>query len=199
MARFIFFLCLCSFYQVPDSDWSLRKNKSGIEVYTRSVEGSSFMEFRGRTIIKNVSLTEVLDVIMDIKNYGSLIPDCMNPRILEQDGKYHVIQYTQTNAPFPVKNRDSIFEQIAEIDEDGKHARVILKPLPDYIAETKDMVRIRKGTGFWDLEADEKGNVGVTYQFHGDPGGDIPSWLANSFVVNQPFKTLGNLKSRVEK
>ena len=193
------FVFLFILYQVPDSDWSLRKNKSGIEVFTRSVEGSAFMEFRGMTVIKNVPLIVILEVIMDIKNYESLIPDCMNPRILEQDGKYHVIQYTQTKTPFPVKNRDSIFEQIAEIDNNGKHARVIIRPLPDYIAETQDMVRIRKGTGFWDLVADENGNVIVTYQFHGDPGGDIPSWLANSFVVTQPFKTLENLKRRVEK
>jgi hypothetical protein len=192
-------VCLFILYQVPDSDWILRKDKSGIEVYTRSVEGSSFREFKGKTVIKNVTLIEILDIIMDIKNYESLIPDCMNPRVLEQDGKWHVIQYTQTKTPFPVKNRDSIFEQRAEIDNNGKHARVIIKPLPDYIAETKEMVRIRKGTGFWDLEADESGNVSVTYQFHGDPGGDIPSWLANSFVVTQPFKTLENLKRRVEK
>jgi ribosome-associated toxin RatA of RatAB toxin-antitoxin module len=196
MGRFIF-ICLFILCQVPDSDWSLRKNKSGIEVYTRSVEGSSFREFKGKTVIKNAGLIKILDVIMDIKNYESLIPDCMNPRILEQDGKYHVIQYTQTKTPFPVKNRDSIFEQSAEIDNNGKHARVVLKPLPEYIAETKEMVRIRKGTGFWDLEADENGNVSVTYQFHGDPGGDIPSWLANSFVVTHPFKTLENLKNRV--
>lgn len=195
------FLLICFFilYQVEGSDWSLKKSKSGIEIYTRSVEGSSFKEFRGETVINKVGLIEVLDIIMDVKNYQSLIPDCMNPRVLEQVGKWHVIQYTQTKTPFPVKNRDSIFEQKAEIDNNGKHARVFLRPLPDYVAETKDMVRIRKGTGFWDLEADESGNVSVTYQFHGDPGGDIPSWLANSFVVSQPFKTLENLKARLEK
>ena len=195
------FLLICFFilFQVTDQGWSLKKNKSGIEIYTRNVEGSSFREFRGETVIINVSLIEVLGIIMDVKNYQSLIPDCINPRVLEQVGEWHVIQYTQTETPFPVKNRDSIFEQKAEIDKNGRHARVSLRPLPDYIAETKDMVRIRKGTGFWDLEADENGNVSVTYQFHADPGGDIPSWLANSFVVNQPFKTLENLKARLEK
>ena len=37
-------LLLCP---VIDSDWNLKKDKSGIEVYTRSVEGSSFKEFKG--------------------------------------------------------------------------------------------------------------------------------------------------------
>lgn len=55
------------------------------------------------------------------------------------------------------------------------------------------MVRIRKGSGYWDLEEDNDGNVKVVYQFHGEPGGEIPSWLANSFVVSHPLVTLNNL------
>jgi hypothetical protein len=181
------------------SGWDLKKEKSGIEIYTRSVEGSSFKEFKGITVIQDVTLIEVLEVIMDVKNYESLFPDCMNARVLEQLGKWHVIEYMQTDGPFPVKDRDSVFDQVAEIDSNGKHAHVSLTPLPDYIAENKDMVRIHKGTGFWDLMVDNDGNVKVTYQFLSDPGGEIPSWLANNFVVNQPFKTLDNLKKRVIK
>ncbi len=41
---------------------------------------------------------------------------------------------------------------------------------------------------------EENNNVTVIYQFHGDPGGDVPAWLANSFVVSHPYKTLQNLK-----
>jgi hypothetical protein len=190
---------LLIFNPVVSSDWALKKDKSGIEIYTRSVEGSSFKEFKGITVIKGVSLTQVVEVIMNVKDYESLFPDCMNPRVLEQLGRWHVIHYMQTKGPFPVKDRDSVFEQKAEIDSTGKHAHVSLRPLPDYIAENKDMVRIRKGSGFWDLEADNNGNVKVTYQFLSDPGGEIPSWLANSFVVSQPFKTLENLKKRVQK
>jgi hypothetical protein len=60
------------------------------------------------------------------------------------------------------------------------------------------MVRVRKGSGFWELEEDSIGNVKVIYQFHGEPGGEIPSWLANTFVVTHPFKVLENLKSIVK-
>lgn len=181
-----------------DSEWDLKKSKSGIEIYTRDIEGSSFKEFKGITVIQNVTLEQVLKVLMDVKNYESLFPDCMNPQILEQIDQWNMIQYIQTKGPLTVKDRDSIFEQKVEIDKNGKHAHVYLTPLPDYIAENKDMVRIRKGSGFWDIESDNKGNVKVIYQFHSDPGGDVPSWIANSFVVNHPFKTLENLKERVK-
>lgn len=190
---------LLSFSHAVDSGWILKKDKSGIEVYTRTVQGSSFNEFRGITVIRNTTLYEVLDVILDVKNYGDLFPDCLNPKILKQEGKWHDIHYIQTEGPFPVKDRDSIFEQKTVVDKEGKHAVVSLIPLPDYVAENKDMVRIRKGSGFWELEEGPDGDVSVIYQFHGDPGGEIPSWLANAFVVSHPFKVLTNLTNRVKK
>jgi hypothetical protein len=179
------------------SDWDLKKKSSGIEIYTRSIEGSSFDEFMGVIVIPDVTLDEVLNVVLDVENYDDLYPDCINPRILKKEGQGYDIHYIQTKGPFPVKDRDCIFEQVTLVDQDGRHARVNLKPLPDYLAENKDMVRIRKGSGFWDLKVDNLKNVTVTYQFHGEPGGDVPSWLANSFVVTHPYQTLKNLRSRL--
>lgn len=182
----------------PESEWNLRKEKDGIKIYTRSIEGSSFDEFKGITTIEKSSLNDVLEVILDVKKYESLFPDCMNPKVLKQDGKYFDIHHIQVKAPWPVKNRDAVYEQKAVLDKNGKHAIISLKPLPDYIAEDKDFVRISEGSGFWELEEDDQKNVKIIYQFHGEPGGEIPAWVANSFVVSQPFETLKNLKNRVK-
>jgi len=179
------------------SNWDLKKKSSGIEIYTRSIEGSDFDEFKGVTVISDVTLTEVLNVILDVENYDDLFSDCMNARILKQEGKWYDIHYIQTKGPLLVKDRDCIFEQVTVIDQDGKHARIILKSLPDYIIENEDMVRIRTGSGFWDLKEDNQKNVTIIYQFHGEPAGDIPPWMANSFVVSHPFETLRNLISRL--
>jgi hypothetical protein len=182
----------------PDSEWQLKKKKNGIEIYTRNVEGSSFDEFKGITTIERSSLKEVLAVILDVNNYATLYPDCMNPKLLKEEGEYNDIHYIQTKGPLTIKNRDSVIEQKTVVDKTGKHARVTLKPLPDYIAENKDIVRIREGSGFWDLEEDDNNSVKVTYQYHGEPGGDIPAWLANSFVETHPMQTLKNLKNRLK-
>ncbi len=195
------FLYICFFLlnSFSGSDWVLKKEKLGISVYTRSVEGSTFEEFKGVTVIPDITLAEVLEVILDVKNYDRLFPDCMNPKVLKQDGKWYDIHYLQSKAPFPVKNRDSVFEQKTELDKDGKHARIVLKPLPDYIPENKDFVRVRKGSGTWELDEDDQRNVKVSYQFQPDPGGEIPSWIANGFIDGHPFKTLSNLKIRLNR
>lgn len=194
------FLLLILLFITPflNSDWNLKKEKDGIKIYIRSIEGSSFDEFKGITTIEKSSLTEVLKVILDVENYENLFPDCMNPKILKQDGNYYDIHYIQTKGPFPVKDRDSVFEQKTQIGSNGKNAKVTLRPLPDFIPEVEDMIRIREGSGFWELEEDYSNNVKVIYQFHGEPGGEIPAWLANSFVVSHPFETLKNLRNRLK-
>jgi hypothetical protein len=193
-------LLLILFFTVsfPGGEWHLKKEKNGIQVYTRSIQGSSFDEFKGVTTIENSSLPEVLAVISDIKNFTSLYPDCINPKILKQEGEHNFIHYSQTKGPLTIKDRDCIMEQKTVIDKGGKHAIISLKPLPGYIPETKNMVRVRNGGGFWELEEDN-GSVKVVYQFHGDPGGEIPAWLANSYVEIQPFETLTNLRKRLKK
>ena len=192
----ILVLLAVGFFQEPE--WQLKKEKNGISIYTRSVAGSAFDEFKGVITFENSSLEEVLAVISDIKNYTTLYPDCKNSKILKQEGKHNFIHYSQTKGPLTIKDRDCIMEQKTVIDKEGKHAKISLKPLPGYIPENKDMVRVRYGGGFWEIE-ENKSNVKVIYQFHGEPGGDIPAWLANSFVETQPYQTLLNLRNRLKK
>jgi hypothetical protein len=192
MFGFIFLFLLWQ-NPVQDSGWILKKDQAGIAIYTREVTGSSFAEFKAITEIKNSSLDKVLDVVLDVENYDRLFPDCANPKKLKQEGKYNDIHYIEALAPWPVSNRDAVYEQKTIVSENGKKARVNLKPIPNYIPEKNGLLRIQKGTGFWELEETELHHVKITYQFHGEPGGAIPGWLANSFVVDHPFKTLQNL------
>lgn len=178
-----------------DSGWKLRKDKSGITVYTRVVEGSSFEEFKAITILPNTSVTDVLDVISDIKNYTSLMPDCISAKILLRKGNNYNIHYFSVKAPWPVKNRDGVYEATTTISDNNKTARIELKPLGNYIEEEKNFIRLKKGTGYWELEEIDTNATKVTYQFHGDPEGKVPAWLANSYVVSNPFQTFINLKS----
>lgn len=47
--------------------------------------------------------------------------------------------------------------------------------------------------GFWRFIPEKEGRIKVIYQIHADPGGDIPSWLANAVAVDSPFNTLKNM------
>jgi hypothetical protein len=185
------------FSSVENHDWKLRKKEDGITVYTRSVEGSSFDEFKAIAVIPGASFDQVLNIILDVKYKTSLIPECTESRILFQRDKYYNIHYFRIRAPWPIKDRDGIYKAETSITNNGKLAHISLSPLGNYLEERKDLIRMYRGVGYWEIEEQPDKNVKITYQFHGDPAGKIPGWLANSVIVSNPFNVLKNLKALV--
>ncbi len=177
------------------SDWKLRKEASGVKIYTRNIEGSPFEEFKGTVTIPNSTLTGVLDVIMDVKNYPNNFPNCSSAKVLEQKGKYSDVHYITISAPWPVISRDAIYEAATTFSNDGKRAHVKLTPRGDYKEEMKNFIRVRNGSGFWELEEIAPNTIEVIYQFHPDPAGEIPPWIANLVIVANPLRTLESLRS----
>jgi hypothetical protein len=181
-----------------NSGWELRKDAKGIKVYVRPIEEISFHEFKAITTLENCSINEALEVLLDVSNYETWFPDCINPKVLEQKSKYHDIHYIETVSPWPAQDRYGVYEQITTFSNNNEEVEVVFKALPAYSIEVKDdMVRINEALGMWSLKENNK-EVIITYQFKGDPGGNISAWLANAFVVKHPYKTLENFKMLLE-
>ena len=87
---------------------------------------------------------------------------------------------------------------VSQLGADGSVTRV-LEGGPAYLPEAAGYVRVAEVSGFWKLEPKGVGEVEVTYQLHTEPGGSVPSWLANSFVVDAPFNTLKAMRERAER
>ncbi len=181
------------------TDWKLRREESGVKIYTRSVEGSPFEEFRAMVTISRTSLTGVLDVITDVKNYPINFPNCSSAQVLEQKGKYSDIHYITIAAPWPVTDRDAIYEATTSISQNGKYAQIKLVPRGDYKETKENFIRVKNGSGYWELQELAPNTIQVVYQFHADPGGEIPGWIANTVIVQNPLKTLESLREKVKK
>ena len=177
------------------TDWKLRRESAGVKIYTRNVEGSPFEEFKGVVTISHTTLTSVLDVIMDVQHYPVNFPNCGSAKVLVQKSKYDDIHYITIKAPWPVTDRDAIYEATTTFSQNGRHAHVKLTPHGDYKEENKNFIRVHNGTGFWDLEEVAANTIQVVYQFHADPAGEIPAWLANTVIVSNPLRTLESLRS----
>jgi hypothetical protein len=52
--------------------------------------------------------------------------------------------------------------------------------------------------GYWQLTELENGDIRVVLEQLSDPGGGIPAWLINMFIVQSPYKTLYNLREIVQ-
>jgi hypothetical protein len=179
-------------------DWVLKKEKSGIQVYTRSVEYSDFDEAKGHIIISETSLQEVVNVIIDIENYETLLYDCINPKFISQESDSSKIFYLQQKAPWPVNWRDGVYRQILNIDREKKTAIIKFNVIEYNWPTQPDVVRLEKGKGLWQVRQINASDVEVIYTLHGEPAGDVPAWVTNMFMLNQPYQTLKNLENRVK-
>ena len=55
------------------------------------------------------------------------------------------------------------------------------------------------GKGKWVFTPLENGKTQVYHQFGGDPGGSIPAWIVNMFLVDGPYKTMLGLQETIAK
>ena len=176
-------------------DWQVAKDQDGIKVSLSEVAGSKYKAYRGVTTIK-ASMAKVRGLQEDVAGACAWIHECKAQKVLKHEGDQSWT-YTQFNTPWPVTARDSVLHITTSEAADGSVTRK-LEGVPNYIPEEKGFVRVAQVEGFWKLVP--KGDlIEVTYQVHTEPGGSVPSWLANKFVVDAPFNTLQALKQRAEK
>lgn len=177
-------------------DWQVAKDEDGIKISLSDVAGSKYKAYRGETVI-NAPMSKVRDFQADVAAACKWIHECKMQKALNQEGN-KVWTYTQFNTPWPVTARDSVLEVTSTNGADGSLTRE-LKGVPKYIPEEAGFVRVAAVDGFWKFVPKGPNQTQVTYQVHTEPGGSVPSWLANKFVVDAPFNTLKALKEVAEK
>lgn len=183
------YIALGLFTWTPAYAWELKKNEQDIQVYTQHIEGSEFQAFRGKTRIK-ASIKKAVAFNMDLKRTPDWLHECKESRLLNQiSDQEHYIYYV-TDAPWPVSDRDYILHSTIDQDPATLAVTIRFRAVTDNAEASDDCVRVTEINGFWRFTPAQDGWLEVEYETHADPNGDIPAWLANSFVVEQPFQTL---------
>lgn len=176
-------------------DWQVVKDEDGIQISLASVAGSKYKAYRGETVI-NASIAKLRGLQEDVAAACKWIHECKLQKVLKQEGG-KVWTYSQFNTPWPVTPRDSVILVTTEEGADGSLTRRLVEQ-PTFIPEEKGFVRVSEVEGFWKFVPQGPGKTQVIYQVHTEPGGSVPSWLANKFVVDAPFNTLKALKTHAE-
>ncbi|MFE8069446.1 START domain-containing protein [Marinobacteraceae bacterium S3BR75-40.1] len=180
-----------------DDGWTLRKEEDGIRVYTREVPGSEFQAFRGETVL-DTRLSTLVAVHTDVAYVKDWLQDCTHSELIGKFDPKGYFAYFRTEAPWPVSDRDYVLRYEFEQDPESLAVELRFRSEVAMRPETDDCVRITELEGFWKMTPREDGAIDVVYQVtRADPAGSLPSWLANAFVVDQPFNTLKRLRRQV--
>lgn len=192
---FLFFVSIESFSQ---KDWTLKTEKSGIKVYTKSFENSPFKAIKTVCTV-DASLTRITAVLLDIKNTADWVYATKKVSVLNHISPAELIYYSEIDVPWPASNRDFIVRLKVTQDAKTKVVSVDAENLPNHLPNYKGIVRIPHSYSKWLIEPVNATQVKIEYVLQVDPGGSVPAWLINMFATRGPLESFINLRNQVKK
>ncbi|WP_084314270.1 START domain-containing protein [Pseudomonas jinjuensis] len=181
---------------VADDGWQLAKEENGIRIYLKDVPGSKYQSFRGVVRIK-ASVQTIGDLQENLRVACKWLYACKQLRLLKNDGDDTWV-YMTLDLPWPVVPRDLVIHVNTWRTDDGGMVRD-LNGVPDYLPPVQGVIRVPELAGHWKLVPKGQNLTEVSYEMRGEPGGSVPSWLSNSFVVDAPLETLRTLRAVAER
>ncbi len=199
----ILLISLLTFFQPEEKnrkegDWKLIKNEDGIKAFTREVKSSDVKQVKVTANIRS-TLTALVAIVRDVSSHPKWIYRCKTAKILKKNSNTDTYYYNETEAPWPISNRDIITHAVITQDKKTKIVTITSTGVPSYIPPKKDIVRIKKLNAKWIFVPEKNGTVNVTSFLLIDLGGDLPAWLINMAIADGPFETVFNMKKEVVK
>ena len=179
---------------LEESEWELSLDKDDIVVYTRQLETSRFKEFKAESKMFG-SIERFKEILTDIKSYPGWVPDCKTAEVVESTSPNNIIYHMKLKVPFPFSSRDIVQQIILMETENILEVKIINQP--NKVDEVKNYVRMPVAYGKWVVTQISEDKVDIQFQYLADPGGDIPAWLVNSFIVKNPHLSLKNLRKLI--
>ncbi len=178
------------------TEWDRQLDDKGIQIWIASAQDSNFKKFKGIVQIK-APIDEVVSLIQDTEQLPDWYYNTVTAKRLKTPEPNQLLKYTVTKTPWPVTNRDSVVMGTKTISENGT-VTITLEGRPDEYPLQENLIRVQKLTGYWIITPITPSRTQVEFMLATEPGGEIPSWLANSMVIDMPFYTLRNLRKKLE-
>lgn len=176
-------------------NWQAVYSENGIRVETRKIEGSEVDAFKVTSVL-NAPVETVLAVLNDSAAFPQWVEGISTTKLIDSKGFLNNTIYEISSMPWPVKNRDIIVG--TEFVEVNPTRFVIqLNNLPQAVAKTDSMVRIKYSQGHYVVDALPDGRTLLSWQQHTDPAGALPGWLVNQLLLDIPIKTIQGLHRMV--
>lgn len=190
---------------VRADDWNLAKESDGVSVYTRAVEGSEYLAFRGETVVEG-SVAALVSILYDTPAAPEWLHQCRFAMTLEEKSFEENYIFQVYDLPFPVSDRQVILHSTLFLTQEG--ARLETKEANGYCAgrqsgrcrqiQEKALIAFTRSRGHYTFTHLDANRTKVVWQQHTEPGGRIPVWLVNMLVVDIPFNSLRNIQALVK-
>ena len=177
-------------------NWEEKRNKSGITIYTSSVEGSPFKAVRGVMEV-DATVSSLVALVEDLNACPKWAAFCKEARLEDRISDTESYAYIYNDIPFPVSDRDVYTHVVWSIDPGTQKVTMTSRAAEGGTPKTK-AVRLVDAVSQWHFTPLAEGKVKVENFAHIDPNGPTPAWITNMMLVDSPFDSMSNMRKIVE-
>ena len=179
-----------------EAEWTLQKDEAHIQLYTRPVPGSPFLEVKATTLI-NAPMQKVADAF----GYGEGCSDwralCKSSEVLSTVSDTERYVYLVLDLPWPLSDRDMVIHSTVQMDPASNTTTVQLEPASSR-HPANDYVRA-ESSGEYSIRSISQDQVEFTYIMHTDLGGDLSPEVINPQLASSTFTDIAQLRLLAEK
>lgn len=198
--KYLFFLLfnLLSVLVYAQADWTLKNDKDGVSVYTKTVSSTGLKGIRVKCNVP-AKLSQMVALIMDVNAGKDWVYGTKSSALLKRVSPSELYYYSEVGIPFPLSNRDFISHLTVTQDPKTKIVTINGPTEAGYLAAKPNVVRVNRSYGKWILAVGTHNTVDIDYMLEVDPGGAIPIWLVNLFGTSGPTETFKKMKKQIQK
>ncbi len=178
---------------IPGPEWDLRRDRDGIQVYTRKIAGSPFDAVLATTRVPGVTLSTLVALLQDAGSCPRWADRCVASHRVETVSETEYFVYSHYDLPFPAKDRDILAHVSWQQDRASLETTMTNTATAGILPPVSDMVRITDAEIHWRFRPVGGGAVEITNEAHIDPGSSLPGWVTNLLLVDTPWQTMQGL------
>lgn len=184
--------------------WQAAGERDDIRVYSRSVEGSGYIEVKAETLIK-ADINQLMGVMDDTQACPRWMHNCLAPKLLAKPSLLERYTYLRNDLPWPFADRELIVHSKIDRDEHSGAVTIRLTGIDEQALPPSALqqlpgsgksVRAKSFNGQWQFIPEGDAHR-VIYRMHIDLGGSPAPSLANARVTETPLYTLANMRAIV--
>lgn len=192
----LLFVTLTPILAQSQTQWQLRKNEDGIKVFSGNAENSEFKMIKVECTLDATPAT-LIALLKDIDKKHEWVYSSKESEVLKINNPADFIFYAQVAVPWPFLDRDYIAHMtINQVSND--FVTIDVKSEPNKLPAKQGIIRVVNHGAHWDINDLGNGKSKVIYTVSFNPGGAIPAWLSNLFVVKAPFETFQTIRNKVQ-
>lgn len=193
-------MCFCALLLESPAQytWKQEKDQNGIKVFSSDVVNADYKAVKVECTL-NGSYSKLIAILCNVSHNNEWVYNSKYNVVLKKNSWQDFIYYTETHFPWPMTNRDVVIHLKIQTDSLPKFLLVTGVGEPAYIPEIPDKVRVPHYAASWKITMPTSQTLKINYVLEADPGGSIPSWLANIFIDKGPYETFKKLSDMLVK